>query len=152
MQGRIGVSQSIVAGINNHLAAPTHSHNTPLLNLASSLGFNILDYSGNGTNSLRGSSDALEESTKFGAFLGRVRGKVGRGKWLAVEEVRDVDLVTGMGEHVSTLGEGISAKDTLSGRRWLDVHTWSTESEDVEDVKNGGGGIFGTGLVYGRGT
>ena len=109
-----------------YLAAPTHSHNTPLLDLASSLGLDILDYSGNGTNGLRGSSDALDESTKFGALLGRVGGEVGGGIWLAVEEVGDVDLVAGMGEHVSTLGEGVSARDRLSGRYWLDVHTWST--------------------------
>ena len=109
-----------------YLAAPTHSHNTPLLDLASSLGLDILDYSGNGTNGLRGSSDALEESTKFGALLGCVGGEVGGWKWLAVEEVGDVDLVAGMGEHVSTLGEGVSARDRLSGKCWLDVHTWST--------------------------
>ena len=103
MQVSIGVNQSIVASINNYFATPTHYHNTPLLDLASSLGFDILDYSGNHTNSLRGSSNTLEENTKFGAFLGRVGGEVGGGKGLAVEEFRDVDLVIGMSEHVSTL-------------------------------------------------
>ena len=109
-----------------YLAAPAHAHNTPLFDLASGLGLDVLDYARNGSNGLRRGSDALEESTKLGALLRRVGGEVGGGKGPAVEEVGDVDLIAGMGEHVSTLGEGISDGNTFSERCLLDVHTWST--------------------------
>ncbi len=91
-----------------YLASPAHSDNTPFLNLASSLGLNILDHARDGRNSLGGSTGALEESAELGTLLGGVRGEIGSGVGLAVEEVGDVDLETGTSEEVGTLFDNVS--------------------------------------------
>ena len=90
-----------------YLAAPAHSHDTPLLDLASSLGLNGLDQTWNGRNGLWGSTGAPEECAELGTLLGGIRRKVGSGVGFAVEEVRNVDLVTGSGEEVGTLCDNV---------------------------------------------
>lgn len=90
-----------------YLATPAHSNDTPFLDLASSLGFNVLDHVWNGANGLGGSTGTLEESAELGTLLGGVGREVGGRVGLAVEEVGDVDLVAGtfvvIGKEVGTL-------------------------------------------------
>lgn len=50
----------------------------------------------------------MEESAELGTLLGGVRGEIGSGVGLAVEEVGDVDLEAGTSEEVGTLFDNVS--------------------------------------------
>lgn len=99
-----------------YLATPAHSHNAPLLDLASGLGLNVFDHAGNDSDGLWGSTLVLEEGAQLGALLGGVGWEVGEGVGLAFEKVGNVDLVAGVGEQVGTLWSKVSVWDRRARR------------------------------------